>query len=105
MTTSTLAPRPLTPSTALETPARPLRSVPRDGTTSVLAHALIGAGAALQDWGDVLTARRAARHAARRAARHAALRTPGRAARAAVLARHEEARRTAAARGHSGLLP
>ncbi|MEE1621558.1 hypothetical protein ACQ7DA_10230 [Zafaria sp. J156] len=97
MTTSTLAPRPLTPSTALETPARPLRSVPRDGTTSVLAHALIGAGAALQDWGDVLTARRAARHAA--------LRTPGRAARAAVLARHEEARRTAAARGHSGLLP
>ncbi|GAA1360575.1 hypothetical protein GCM10009596_17580 [Arthrobacter rhombi] len=57
--------------------------------------ALIGAGTALTDWGEQLTARRAARHAALRSAR-------GR-DRAARLHDREEAVADALAARHSGL--
>lgn len=72
-------------------PGRTLRLLPPDG----FGAALIGAGAALSDWGEHLTARRSARHAA--------MRTVGGRDRAARLHDREEAVTNALARRHSGL--
>lgn len=72
-------------------PVRTLRVLPPDGFGAALA----GAGAALTDWGEHLTARRAARHAA--------LRTASGRDRAARLHDREEAVTDALARRHSGL--
>lgn len=74
-----------------DAPARELRALEPDG----FGAALIGAGTALTDWGEYLSARRAARHAALRSAR-------GR-DRAARLHDREEAVADALARRHSGL--
>lgn len=70
---------------------RELRALEPDG----FGAALIGAGTALTDWGEHLSARRAARHAAMRSAR-------GR-DRAARLHDREEAVADALAQRHSGL--
>ncbi|WP_372697381.1 hypothetical protein [Arthrobacter sp. JSM 101049] len=72
-------------------PTRTLRILEPDG----FGTALIGAGTALTDWGEHLTARRAARHAALRSA-------SGR-DRASRLHDREEAVADALATRHSGL--
>lgn len=75
----------------IDVTGRQLRALEPDG----FGAALIGAGTALTDWGEQLTARRAARHAALRSAR-------GR-DRAARLHDREEAVADALAARHSGL--
>ncbi|HXD28015.1 MAG TPA: hypothetical protein VN621_04570 [Arthrobacter sp.] len=80
--------RTLTTGTA---PSRTLRILEPDG----FGAALIGAGSALTDWGEQLSARRAARHAA--------LRSPRGRDRASRLHDREEAVADALASRHSGL--
>ncbi|WP_417218266.1 hypothetical protein [Arthrobacter sp.] len=77
--------------TTSDAAVRELRALEPDG----FGAALIGAGTALTDWGEQLTARRAARHAALRSAR-------GR-DRASRLHDREEAVADALAAWHSGL--